>query len=178
MKDNKKIILIVIIVVVALLLLFSTFFLFNRENNTQSKSNDIYNQQEYKSVTLPNIAGNNHTLKDEFGKTQNTSDELKKEKVWTSLRFNSFTVYSLSSGRSTIKFEVYNPTNDAIESDNYQLQLLDDTDKIVSIIDFDSFLIPSLGKRTVEVSVTGDVTNIKDIKVDDINYTMKIQEVK
>lgn len=178
MKDNKKIILIVIIVVVALLLLFSTFFLFNRGNNTQNNSKDIYNQQEYKSVTLPNIAGNNHVLKDEFGKIQNTSEELKQDKMWTSLKFNSFNVYSLNEGRSTIKFEVYNPTNDAIESDNYQLQLLDDTDKIVSIIDFESFLIPSLGKRTVEISVTGDVTNVKNIKVDDINYTMKIQEVK
>lgn len=175
MKDNKKIIITVVIGIVILLVLFSTIFLFNRDKSENTVAKDIYNQKEYKSVVLPNVTGVNNSVKDEFGKMLNISDKLKENKVWTNLEFNNFTIYSLNSGTSTITYEIYNPTSDEIESGNYQLQLLDDSDKIVSIIDFESFSIPSRGKRTVNVSVTGDVTNVKDIKVDDINYTMKIQ---
>ena len=47
-----------------------------------------------------------------------------------------------------------------------------------AIIDFDEVVLPSTGIIKVTVDINGDISNVKEIIIDNINYTMQINEVK
>lgn len=143
-----------------------------------TEESDEYNKNLYVSATLPDIQGNNNITKDEFGKKINVSENVSEPKKWKNLDFDNFNVYSYNSLTSVISFDIVNNTNMILETSDYQLQLKDDSGNVVSIINFDSVTLPCGGTINVTVDITGDVTNVKDILVDEINYTMELQEVK
>lgn len=181
MDKKNKIILIVIIVIIALILLIGGIYFVTvlvTRNNIQTTGEDLYNKTLYVSATLPDIFGNENVSKDEFGKKTNISEDVKKDKKWMNLDFTDFNVYSMNSKTSVISFKISNNNNMIIESSKFQFQLKDNSGNIVSIIDFDEVVLPSTGVIDVTVDITGDITNVKDIVIDDINYTMTLQEVK
>ena len=94
------------------------------------------------------------------------------------LTFSDFEIYSMSGKTSVIKFTISNNNNMIVESNKFQLQLKNDNSEVFAIINFESLVIPSTGKVNVTVDVTGDIANVKDIAIDEVNYTMQIQEVK
>ena len=180
--DNKfkKILLIGMGIAGVLLIIWIIYFVSTLviKNSVKNINKDLYEKELFVSPTLPNITGNTNSFYDEYERKLNNSLELKNEKKWMNLTFNNFEVYSVSGKTSVIKFTILNNNNMIVESNKFQLQLKDDNEKVVSVINFDSVVLPSTGKIDVTVDVTGDIANVKDIVVDDINYTMQIQEVK
>ena len=94
------------------------------------------------------------------------------------LDFTNFDVYSMNSKTSVITFKITNNNYMLIETGKFQLQLKDNTGNIVSLIDFDEISIPSSAQIDVTVDVTGDITNVKDIVIDEITYKMNLTEVE
>ena len=180
-SKKKNIILIVVISIIVLALVICGIYFITVQmtrNNINNNSEDIYNKNLYVSATLPSIKGTNNTMRDEFGKRSNVSEDLKVNKQWMNLEFNDFEVYSLNSTTSVINFKIVNNNYMYIESNKFQLQIKDDSGEIVSIVDFDEVTIPSSGVINVTVDVRGDITNLKDILVDEIDYKMELQEVE
>lgn len=175
---NIAIIAFSVIIVLLLIIIISLCVSIIGKNKASTKNEDIYNKKIYASAKLPDISGTENFVLDEFGKKTNISDSLKETKRWMNLQFTDFVVYSVNSKNSVILFTINNNNNMIIETGKFQLQLKDDSDKVVSIIDFDEVVLPSGGKIDVTVDVDGDITNVKNIVVDDINYKMNLQEVK
>ena len=177
-KGNKKIIVIISIILVVIIVL-GLYILFSVKNKkVNNVSDNIYNKEIYLNVTLPNISGNENLLKDEFGKKTNISEKIKENKKWMNLDFSDFNIYALNSKNTFIIFKFINNNNMIIETGKFQLQLKDNSGNVVSVVNFDEIVLPSGGSIDVTVDVTGDVANVKDITVDEINYTMELQEVK
>lgn len=176
----KKIFLIIIGVAVVLLLIWTIYFVSTLliKNSVKNTNEDLYNKELFVSTTLPNITGNTNSYYDDYQRKVNSSQDIKNEKKWMNLTFDNFQIYSVSGKTSVIKFTISNNNNMIIESNKFQLQLKDDNQKVAAIINFDSVVLPSTGKIDVTVDVNGDISNVKDIVVDDINYTMQIQEVE
>lgn len=180
MENRTKNIILIISIAIILVIIVSGGILCisNLFGKKDSNKEDVYNKELYISAKLPNISGNENSILDEFGKRTNISQELKEEKRWMNLQFTDFSVYSMNSNKSAILFTINNNSNMIIETGKFQLQLKDNSDKIVSIVNFDEVILPSSGKIKVTVDVDGDITNLKNIVVDDINYEMNLQEVE
>ena len=180
MEKKKRIILIVVIGVIVLMLLALIGYLviLNINNNSNQNIDDIYNKTLFVSATLPDISGNNNISRDEFGIKTNISESVNSDKKWMNLDFTNFEVYSSNSKTSVIKFKITNNNYMMIEPGKFQLLLKDDSNQIVSLVDFDELSIPSSATIDVTVDVTGDISNVKDIVIDEINYKMTMQEVK
>lgn len=179
-EKNRNLVIIIVIVVIIVLLAIISILAINavkQKNNTTTQSN-VYDKDLYVSSKLPNISGTDNVSKDEFGKKTNVSENVASPKKWMNLDFTDFKVYSYNSSTSVISFKISNNTNMIIETGDFQLQLKNDEGKVVSIVNFEGLLVPCGGNVNVTVDVTGDITNVKDIAVDDINYTMELQEVK
>ncbi len=177
--NNKKTILIIALIVFVILIIGTiiAFIVLPKDEQKVDNSNSLYNQELYIDATLPSISGSENVTRDEFLKKTNVSELLKNDKVWMELTFTNFNVYSLRDSISTIEFDIVNNTNYLIESSKFQFQILGENLQILSLINFDEVVMPQNATCHVTVNVTGDVTNLKDIKVDDINYTMKVGDV-
>ena len=181
MEKKKRIILIIVISVILLaLVVFSVFLVttYFTKKNVNNVSEDIYNKELYVSARLPDIDGNENVSLDEFGKKSNKSEEVLKDKKWMNLDFTDFEVYSMNSKTSVISFKIINNNYMVIETGKFQLQLKDNTGNIVSLIDFDEISLPSSAQINVKVDVVGDITNVKDIVIDEITYKMNLTEVE
>lgn len=177
-KNMKKFFIIIISVTIALLLIWSIYFVTRllMKNSIKNTNEDLYNKELYVSATLPNITGNTNSYTDDFGRKVNSSTQVNEDKKWMNLNFTDFEVYSVAGKNSVIKFTISNNNNIIIESSKFQLQLKDDSANVVAVVDFDSVVLPSTGKINVTVDVIGDIANVKELIIDNINYTM--QEVK
>ncbi len=175
MDKNKKILLISAIIVLILIVTVILIVTLSNPKEDLVAKDDKYNQEVYVDVALPDILGDDNVQIDEFGKKTNMSELLKVDKTWMDLVFSDFNVYSLRAGISTIEFDITNPTTYLYESGKFQLQLLGENSEVLSVIDFDEVRMLTGAVYHVIVSITGDITNLKDIKIDDINYTMKVE---
>ena len=180
MKKKNLVLIIVISVILLVLVAFSVFLVttYLTKKNVNNVSEDIYNKELYVSARLPDIPGNENVSLDEFGKKSNTSEEVLKDKMWMNLDFTDFEVYSMNSKTSVISFKITNNNYMVIETGKFQLQLKDNTGNIVSLIDFDEINLPSSAQINVKVDVVGDITNVKDIVIDEITYKMNLTEVE
>lgn len=181
MENKKRIILILVIAVIILALtIFSIYLITSNimKNNINNVAEDVYSKTINKSVRLPNISGNENVSIDEFGKKSNNSEDVLKDKMWMNLDFTDFQVYSMNSKTSIISFKITNNNYMLIETGKFQLQLKDNSGNIVSLIDFDEINLPSSAEINVTVDVTGDITNVKDIVIDEITYKMNLTEVE
>ncbi len=179
-KKMKKFLLVCILIATLILVIWTIFFVSKLiiSKKVKNSNEDLYNKELYVSATLPNIVGNTNSLYDDYGRKLNVSSDIKNEKKWMNLTFSDFEIYSMSGKTSVIKFTISNNNNMIVESNKFQLQLKNDNSEVVAIINFESLVIPSTGKVNVTVDVTGDIANVKDIAIDDVNYTMQVQEVK
>ncbi len=181
MENKKRIILILVIAVIILaLIIFSIYLITSNimKNNINNVAEDVYSKTINKSVRLPNISGSENVTIDEFGKKSNNSEDVLKDKMWMNLDFTDFQVYSMNSKTSIISFKITNNNYMLIETGKFQLQLKDNSGNIVSLIDFDEINLPSSAEINVTVDVTGDITNVKDIVIDEITYKMNLTEVE
>ena len=171
MDKKKKILLICAIIALIVILIVSIVLIVTLSGRNQEVvvKDDRYNQEVYFDVTLPDITGENNVQIDEFGKKTNISQLLDADKNWMDLIFSDFNVYSLRTGISTIEFHITNPTTYLYESGKFQLQLLGENLEVLSVIDFDELTMLTGAVHHVTVNITGDITNLKDIKVDEGN---------
>ena len=171
--DKKKKILLIFATIILLVIIAAIILIITLSGGKQGvvEKDDKYNQEVYVDVTLPDILGENNVEIDEFGKKTNISELINSDKNWMDLIFSEFNVYSVRTGISTIEFDITNPTTYLYESGKFQLQLLGENLEVLSVIDFDELTMLT----GAVYHVTGDITNLKDIKVDDIKYTMKIK---
>lgn len=175
MEKKKRIILITVIgiIVLILLALIGYLVIINiNKNKSNQNIDDIYNKTLFVNAKLPNISGSNNVMKDEFGTKTNISESVNSDKKWMNLDFTDFEVYSSNSKTSVIKFKITNNNYMIIEPGKFQILLKDDSGQIVSLVDFDELSIPSSATIDVTVDVTGDISNVKDIVIDEINYKM------
>lgn len=174
-KNKSLVIIIVVIFLIILILGIGVLVIKSSGKKEEIVESDEYNRELFVSATLPNIQGNDNISKDEFGKRKNISEEVNTPKKWNNLDFTDFEIYSYNNSTSVIAFNITNNTNMIIETSDFQLQLKDDNLNIVSIVDFDGIVFPCGANVAVTVDITGDIVNVKDIVVDEINYTMQLQ---
>ena len=177
-KDrNTKLIIIVVSVILILLVILAIYFIIIK--NAKKANNvveDIYNKKVYVSATLPNIQGNENVILDEFGRKTNISEKLSNVQKFNNLDFEDFKVYSSNNKTSVISYTVINNNNIMVESGRIQLQLKDKDGNVLSIVNIDSIDLLSQAKANVTVDITGDIANVYEVVVDDVNYTMELKE--
>ncbi len=99
-------------------------------------------------------------------KSENAGSISKTESEFKALSIKDIELtYVKESNETKLEFGIENLTDEKIENQKLKIHLLDENESLISGLDYDIAIIDSKGTYNVDITLAGNIQNIKKVKL-------------